>query len=145
MRTTYMANAQNLTRQWFVVDAAGQTLGRFASEIASILRGKHKPTFTPHFDAGDHVIVINAEKIVLTGKKLDQKMAYRHSGYPGGFRATVYRTLLEKKPEFVIEKAVKGMLPHNTLGRAMAKKLNVYSGPEHPHEAQKPEVWAIRG
>lgn len=145
MRTTYMANAQNATRQWFVVDAEGQTLGRLASEVASILRGKHRPTFTPHFDAGDHVIVINAEKIVLTGKKLDQKLAYRHSGYPGGFRAVPYRALMAKKPEFVIEKAIKGMLPHNTLGRAMAKKLKVYAGPEHPHQAQQPTVWTIRG
>lgn len=145
MRTTYMANAQDTTRQWFVVDAEGQTLGRLASEIASILRGKHRPTFTPHFDAGDHVIVINADKIVLTGNKLDQKLAYRHSGYPGGFRSTNYRTLLDKKPEFVMEKAVKGMLPHNRLGRAMLKKLKVYAGPTHPHAAQQPTVWAIRG
>lgn len=145
MRTTYMANAQNVSRQWFVVDAAGQTLGRLASEVASILRGKHRPTFTPHFDAGDHVIVINAEQIVLTGAKLDKKLAYRHSGYPGGFRATNYRTLLDQKPEFIIEKAVKGMLPHNRLGRAMGKKLKVYRGSEHPHQAQQPQVWAIRG
>ncbi|NLY54603.1 MAG: 50S ribosomal protein L13 [Firmicutes bacterium] len=145
MRTTFMANAQNITRQWYVVDAAGQTLGRLASEVASILRGKHKPTFTPHVDTGDFVIVINADKVVLTGKKLDQKMAYRHSGYPGGIRATSYRTLMEKKPEYVVEKAVKGMLPRNRLGRAMAKKLKVYSGPEHPHQAQKPETWVIRG
>ena len=145
MRTTYMANAQDTTRQWFVVDAEGQTLGRLASEVASILRGKHRPTFTPHFDAGDHVIVINADKIVLTGKKLDNKLAYRHCGFPGGFRATNYRTLMEKKPEFVVEKAVKGMLPHNRLGRAMIKKLKVYAGPTHPHAAQQPTVWAIRG
>jgi len=145
MRTTYMANAQDTTRQWFVVDAEGQTLGRLASEVASILRGKHRPIFTPHFDAGDHVIVINADKIVLTGKKLDNKLAYRHSGFPGGFRATNYRTLMEKKPEFVVEKAVKGMLPHNRLGRAMIKKLKVYAGPTHPHAAQQPTVWAIRG
>lgn len=145
MRTTYMANAQDTTRQWFVVDAEGQTLGRLASEVASILRGKHRPTFTPHFDAGDHVIIINAEKIVLTGNKLDQKMAHRHSGYPGGFRSTNYRTLMEKKPEFVLEKAIKGMLPHNRLGRAMIKKLKVYAGSTHPHAAQQPTVWAIRG
>ncbi len=145
MRTTYMANAGNTTRQWFVVDAEGQTLGRLATEVASILRGKHRPTFTPHFDAGDYVIVVNADKIELTGKKLDQKMAYRHSGYPGGFRATPYRTLMAKKPEFVIEKAVKGMLPHNRLGRAMVKKLKVYAGPEHPHQAQQPTAWTIRG
>jgi large subunit ribosomal protein L13 len=145
MRTTYMANAQNTTRQWFVVDAEGQTLGRLASEVASILRGKHRPTFTPHFDAGDYVIVVNADKIELTGKKLDQKLAYRHSGYPGGFRATSYRTLMAKKPEFVVEKAIKGMLPHNRLGRAIAKKLKVYAGPEHPHQAQQPTTWIIRG
>lgn len=142
---TYMAKAQDISRQWYVVDAAGQTLGRLASEVASILRGKHKPTFTPHVDAGDFVIVINADKIQLTGNKLDQKMAYRHSGYPGGFRATSYRTLMEKKPEFVVEKAIKGMLPHNRLGRAMGKKLKVYCGPEHPHQAQKPETWILRG
>lgn len=145
MRTTFMANAQNITRQWYVVDAAGQTLGRLASEVASILRGKHKPTFTPHVDAGDFVVVINAEQIVLTGNKLDQKHYYRHSGYPGGIKSTSYRTLMEKKPEFVIEKAIKGMLPHNRLGRAMAKKLKVYSGPDHPHQAQKPETWVLRG
>ncbi len=145
MRTTFMANAQNIQRQWYVVDAAGQTLGRLASEVASILRGKHKPTFTPHFDAGDFVIVVNADKIVLTGKKLDQKKYYRHSGFPGGIKSTDYRTLLDKKPELVLEKAIKGMLPHNRLGRAMAKKLKVYSGAEHPHQAQQPEAWVIRG
>lgn len=145
MRTTFMANAQNIQRQWYVVDADGQTLGRLASEVASILRGKHKPTFTPHFDAGDFVIVVNADKIVLTGKKLDQKNYYHHSGYPGGLKATNYRTLLDKKPELAVEKAIKGMLPHNRLGRAMAKKLKVYSGAEHPHQAQQPEAWVIRG
>lgn len=145
MRTTYMANAQNTTRQWYVVDAAGQTLGRLATEVASILRGKHKPTFTPHVDTGDFVIVINADKVVLTGKKLDQKFYYRHSGYPGGMKAIDYRTLMNTKPEFVVEKAIKGMIPHNRLGRATAKKLKVYRGSEHPHEAQQPKPYVIRG
>lgn len=145
MRTTFMANAQNIERQWYVIDAAGQTLGRLASETASILRGKHKPTYTPHVDTGDYVIVINAEQIKLTGNKLDQKKYYRHSGYPGGIRATSYRMLMEKKPEFVIEKAVKGMLPRNRLGRAMVKKLKVYSGPDHPHQAQKPQPRLLMG
>lgn len=145
MRSTYIAKAADVERKWYVVDAAGQTLGRLASEVAAILRGKMKPTFTPHLDTGDFVIVINADKIELTGKKLTQKMYYRHSGYPGGFRATPYDVLMKKKPEFVIEKAVKGMLPHNKLGRAQGKKLKVYTGPEHPHAAQQPEVWTIRG
>lgn len=126
-------------RGWFVVDAAGKPLGRLASEIAKVLRGKHKPTYTPHVDTGDHVIVVNADKIALTGNKLDKKFWYRHSGIPGGFRAVPYRVVLERKPEFPIEKAVKGMLPHNVLGRQMAKKLHVYATPDHPHAAQKPQ------
>ncbi|MGI6345316.1 MAG: 50S ribosomal protein L13 [Bacillota bacterium] len=145
MRTTFMANAQNVTRQWYVVDAAGQTLGRLASEVANLLRGKHKPIYTPHVDTGDFVIVVNADQIVLTGNKLDQKQYYRHTGYPGGLKAVNYRNLMARKPEFVVEKAVRGMLPHNRLGRAMFKKLKVYAGPEHPHAAQKPEPWVIRG
>jgi large subunit ribosomal protein L13 len=140
-----MATAADVERKWYVVDAADQALGRLASEVAAILRGKTKPTFTPHLDTGDFVIVINADKVVLTGNKLTQKMYYRHSNYPGGFKATRYDVLLKKKPEFVIEKAVKGMLPHNRLGRAQGKKLKVYAGPEHPHAAQLPQVWTIKG
>ncbi|MEE8109648.1 MAG: 50S ribosomal protein L13 [bacterium] len=126
-------------RKWFVVDASGRVLGRLASRVAAILRGKHKPTFTPHVDGGDHVIVINAERIVLTGKKLEDKVYYRHSGYPGGIKAQTAGELLRKHPERLIEKAVKGMLPKNTLGRAMFKKLKVYAGPDHRHEAQQPQ------
>lgn len=145
MRSTFIAKPTDVERKWYVVDAAGQTLGRLASEVAAILRGKMKPIFTPHLDTGDFVIVINAEKIELTGKKLSQKFYYRHSGFPGGFRKTSYDILMKKKPEFVIEKAVKGMLPHNKLGRVQGKKVKVYAGPEHPHAAQMPEVWTIRG
>jgi large subunit ribosomal protein L13 len=138
-----MAKSEQVERKWLVVDADGKTLGRLASEVASILRGKNKPIYTPHVDTGDYVIVINAEKIVLTGKKLDQKMYRRHSGYIGGMKETSYRKLIAEKPEFVIEKAVKGMLPHNILGRQMFKKLKVYKGSEHPHAAQKPEVYEL--
>lgn len=140
---TYMAKAEEVTRKWYVVDAAGKPLGRLASVVASILRGKNKPIYTPHVDTGDHVIVINAEKVVLTGKKLDQKVYRRHSGWPGGLKETLYRQLLQKSPEKAIELAVKRMLPHNSLGRAMFKKLRVYRGPEHEHQAQKPEVLEI--
>ena len=135
---TYMAKPEEIERQWYVVDATGQTLGRLATRIAEILRGKHKAIYTPHVDTGDYVIVINAEKIHLTGKKWEQKKYYRHSGYPGGLKETTYDKLLQKKPEFIIEKAVKGMIPHNKLGRQMIKKLKVYAGPEHPHQAQQP-------
>lgn len=145
MRSTYIAKEGEVERKWWVVDATGQTLGRLASEVAAILRGKLKPEFTPHLDTGDFVIVVNADKIVLTGKKLQQKMYNRHSGYPGGFRATSYDILMKTKPEFVIEKAVKGMLPHNRLGRAQGKKIKVYVGDVHPHAAQMPEVWTMRG
>lgn len=145
MRSTYIAKEGEVERKWWVVDATGQSLGRLASEVAAILRGKLKPEFTPHLDIGDFVIVINADKVVLTGKKLQQKMYNRHSGYPGGFRATSYDVLMKTKPEFVIEKAVKGMLPHNRLGRAQGKKIKVYQGTEHPHAAQLPEVWTMRG
>lgn len=138
---TYMAKPGEYKRKWYVIDAEGKVLGRLAAEVARILRGKHKPDFTPHVDTGDHVIVINAEKVVLTGKKLDKKKYIRHSGYPGGLKVTDYRTLMKQKPEFAVYKAVTGMLPHNRLGAAMAKKLRVYRGPEHPHQAQKPEVW----
>ncbi|MGG0719893.1 50S ribosomal protein L13 [Robertmurraya massiliosenegalensis] len=145
MRTTFMANANNIERKWYVVDAAGMTLGRLTSEVASILRGKHKPTFTPHVDTGDHVIIINASQIHLTGKKLTDKIYYRHSMHPGGLKT---RTALEMRtnyPERMLELAIKGMLPKNSLGRQMFKKLHVYAGAEHPHEAQKPEVYELRG
>ncbi|NLJ84391.1 MAG: 50S ribosomal protein L13 [Halanaerobiaceae bacterium] len=136
---TYMAKPEEIERQWYVVDATGQTLGRLATKIADILRGKHKPIYTPHVDTGDYVIVINAEKIELTGKKWEQKKYYRHSGYPGGIKEITYDKLLKKKPELIIEKAVRGMIPHNRLGRQMIKKLKVYAGPEHPHQAQQPK------
>lgn len=138
MRTTYMANAQNVERQWYVIDAEGQTVGRLASQIAAVLRGKNKPTYTPHVDCGDHVIVINAEKVVFTGKKLDQKLYRRHTGYAGGLKKTTAREMLDTHPERVIMNAVKGMLPKNSLGRHMLTKLRVYAGTEHNHEAQKP-------
>ncbi len=137
---TFMANAGTVERKWYVVDAEGMVLGRLASQVAHILRGKHKPTFTPHTDTGDHVIIINADKIVLTGKKLDQKIYYHHTGYPGGLKETPYRVLMDKKPEFVIKHAIVGMLPKGPLGRKMATKLRVYAGPEHEQQAQKPEV-----
>lgn len=141
---TYMANAQNIERNWYVVDASGMVLGRLASQVASILRGKNKPTYTPHVDTGDHVIIINADKVVLTGKKLDQKYYYHHSGYPGGLRETVYRELMEKKPEFAIKRAITGMLPKGPLGRQMATKLRVYAGPEHEQAAQKPQTLTLK-
>ncbi len=137
--STYMAKNETVERDWYVVDAADKTLGRLASEIAQYIRGKHKPTFTPHVDMGDYVIVVNAEKIKLTGKKWDDKKHYSHTNYPGGINEITYRELRAKNPEFIIEKAVKGMLPHNKLGRKMVKKLKVYSGPNHPHQAQQPE------
>jgi len=138
---TFMAKASEVQRKWYILDATDKPLGRLATEAARILRGKHKPIFTPHVDTGDFVIIINAEKAILTGKKLEQKMYYRHSGYPGGLKETNYATLMATKPAFAVEKAVKGMLPHNTLGRQMASKLKVYAGSEHVHAAQKPEVW----
>ena len=141
MRTTYMAKPREIQRKWYILDAAGKPLGRLATEAARILRGKHKPIYTPHIDTGDHVIVINAEKVVLTGNKLKQKEYIRHSGYPGGLKRTKYEKLMQQKPEFVVEKAIKGMLPHNRLGRAMARKLRVYRGPDHKHQAQVPENW----
>jgi len=136
---TYMARPKEVTRKWYIVDAEDKPLGRLASEVAKILRGKHKPTYTPHTDTGDHVIVINAEKVKLTGKKLDKKFYRHHSLYPGGLSEISYRHFLAEKPEKAIEIAVKGMLPKNSLGRAMFRKLKVYRGPEHKHEAQKPE------
>ena len=137
---TFMASPATIDRKWYVVDAEGQTLGRLASEVAKVLRGKHKPIYTPHVDCGDNVIIVNAEKIVVTGKKLDQKIYYHHSGWVGGMKETTLREMLQKKPEQVVELAVKGMLPKGPLGREMYTKLHVYAGAEHPHAAQKPEV-----
>ena len=137
---TFMASPATIDRKWYVVDATGMTLGRLASEIAKVLRGKNKPIYTPHIDTGDNVIVINAEKISVTGKKMDQKIYYHHSDYVGGMKEATLKEKLAKKPESVIELAVKGMLPKGPLGRQMLKKLHVYGGPEHKHEAQKPEA-----
>ena len=144
MKTTFMANPATVERKWYVVDAEGKTLGRLAAEVAKVLRGKNKPTFTPHVDTGDHVIVLNADKVVLTGKKLVQKTYFRHSGYPGGTTFTTAGKMLETRPERVVEMAVKGMLPKNSLGRKMFTKLKVYAGAEHPHAAQKPEVLELK-
>ena len=137
---TFMASPATIERKWYVVDAADMTLGRLASEVAKVLRGKNKPIFTPHMDTGDYVIVVNAEKIKVTGKKLDQKIYYRHSDYVGGMKETTLKEMMQKYPERVVEHAVKGMLPKGPLGRQMYKKLHVYAGPEHKHAAQKPEV-----
>jgi large subunit ribosomal protein L13 len=134
-----MANPQNVERKWYVVDAEGKTLGRLASQVAAILRGKNKPTFTPHCDTGDFVIIVNAEKIVMTGNKLNDKLYRRHSGYPGGLKEVVAKEMLAKHPIRPLEIAIKGMLPHNRLGADMYRKLKVYAGPEHPHAAQQPE------
>ena len=140
---TFMASPATIDRKWYVVDATDMTLGRLASEVAKVLRGKNKPIFTPHIDCGDNVIVINAEKIKVTGKKMDQKIYYHHSDYVGGMKETTLKEMLAKKPEYVIEHAVKGMLPKGPLGRQMAKKLHVYAGAEHEQIAQKPEVLEI--
>lgn len=146
MRTTYMPQGkEHQNRKWYVIDAEGKTLGRLASEAAYILRGKHKPTFTPHLDMGDHVIIINADKVKLTGKKMTGKLYRFHSQYPGGLKTFTAEFMLKNKPVKVLELAIKGMLPKNRLGRQMYRKLNVYAGPEHPHQAQKPEVWELRG
>ncbi|HEY9582148.1 MAG TPA: 50S ribosomal protein L13 [Savagea sp.] len=145
MRTTFMAKGHEVERNWLVVDAEGQTLGRLASEVATLLRGKHKPTFTPHVDTGDHVIVINADKIQLSGNKLQQKKYYRHSGYTGNLKQRTAAEMLDKNPERMMELAVKGMLPTGPLGRKMIKKLHVFAGPEHTHAAQKPEAYELRG
>jgi len=136
---TYTARAEDMEREWFLVNAEGKTLGRLAAKIARVLRGKHKPIYTPHLDCGDYVIVVNAEKVRVTGRKLDQKMYYRHSGYPGGLRTIGLRDQLQKHPERVLQAAVKGMLPKNQLGRKMLKKLKVYAGDSHPHQAQQPK------
>jgi large subunit ribosomal protein L13 len=135
-----MANANTVERQWYIVVVDAMTLGRLASQVAAVLRGKNKPIFTPNCDTGDHVVIINASKVVLSGKKLDQKFYYHHSGFPGGLKETSYRKLMAEKPEFAVKHAVIGMLPKGPLGRQMAKKLRVYAGAEHEHEAQKPEV-----
>jgi large subunit ribosomal protein L13 len=140
---TYSPKAADIQRQWHVIDASDVVLGRLASHVAQLLRGKHKATFAPHVDTGDFVIVINAEKVALTGSKRDQKLDYRHSGYPGGLRATTYAELLVKDPRRAVEKAVKGMLPHTTLGRQQLSKLKVYAGPDHPHAAQQPVPYQI--
>ena len=140
---TYSPKPGDVSRQWHVIDATDVVLGRLASQIAILLRGKHKPIFAPHLDTGDFVIVINADKVALTGNKRMEKVAYRHSGYPGGLTAKPYRELLTERPDRVVEKAVRGMLPHTTLGRAMLKKLKVYAGPDHPHQAQAPVPYQI--
>jgi large subunit ribosomal protein L13 len=139
---TYSPKPRDIERRWYVLDASGAILGRLATQAASILRGKHKPIFAPHADTGDHVIVINAKEVTLSGGKENKKIAYHHSGYPGGLTETVYSSLLAKKPAFAVEKAIKGMLPHNRLGRQIASKLRVYAGPDHRHEAQKPQALA---
>ena len=140
---TFSPKAGDIQPQWHVVDASDVILGRLASHVATLLRGKHKPIFAPHVDTGDFVIVVNAEKVALSGNKLEQKRAYRHSGYPGGLHSIAYRDLLDKHPEKVVEKAVKGMLPKNSLGRRMHRKLKVYAGPDHPHQAQQPVRYEI--
>ena len=140
---TFSPKAGDVQRKWHVVDASDVVLGRLASHVASLLRGKHKPIYAPHVDTGDFVIVVNARNVAISGNKLEQKRAYRHSGYPGGLRSVTYRDLLERHPERVVEKAVRGMLPKNTLGRKMFSKLKVYPGPDHPHQAQQPEPYTI--
>ena len=145
MRTTYMAKPNEVERKWYIVDAEGQTLGRMASEVAAIIRGKHKPEFTPHVDTGDFVIVINASKIVLTGKKMQKKMYYRHSMFQGGLKVTSAQDLIATKPERVVEYAIHGMLPKNRLGDSLKTKLKVFADAEHTHQAQTPEVWVLRG
>ena len=141
--STFMAKRETIDRKWYVIDAAGKPLGKVAVQAAVLLRGKHKPTFAPHADCGDHVIIINAEKAVLTGNKLNQKMYYHHTGYIGNMKEVKYSTLMKTKPEFAVELAVKGMLPDSTLGRTALTRLRVYRGAEHKHEAQKPEEWAL--
>ena len=141
--STYMPKANDIVRKWYVLDAAGKPLGRVATEAATLLRGKHKPTFAPHADCGDHVIVINADKIVLTGNKLDQKKYFHHTGYVGHMKEVKYSTLMRTKPAFAMEKAIKGMIPDTTIGREALTRLRVYAGAEHKHAAQKPEEWAF--
>ncbi len=139
---TYSAKPAEIQRQWLVVDAAGKTLGRLASQVATVLRGKHKPTYTPHLDTGDHVVVINAARVRLTGSKLEREQVFHHTMYPGGSRWTALREIMDKHPERIVQRAVQGMLPKTKLGRAMIRKLKVYAGPEHPHAAQNPTAWS---
>lgn len=141
---TYMAKGETLERKWYVVDASGMVLGRLASQVAAILRGKHKPIYTPHVDTGDHVIIINADKVVLTGNKLEDKKYYHHTGYPGGIKTVSYGDLLKNKPEFMVYEAIRCMMPKGPLGRKMLKKLRVYAGAEHNHEAQMPETLVLK-
>ena len=143
MTRTYSPKASEITHDWVVIDATDIVLGRLASHAAALLRGKHKPTFAPHLDSGDFVIIVNADKVALTGSKRDEKLAYRHSGYPGGLRSVTYSELLEKNPERAVEKAIRGMLPKNSIARAQMRKLKVYTGPEHPHTAQQPQTYEI--
>ena len=143
MTRTYSPKASEITHDWVVIDATDIVLGRLASHAAALLRGKHKATFAPHLDSGDFVIIVNADKVALTGSKRDEKLAYRHSGYPGGLTGTKYSELLEKQPERTVEKSIRGMLPKNSLGRAQIKKLKVYAGPEHPHAAQQPTPYTL--
>ncbi|HRT69324.1 MAG TPA: 50S ribosomal protein L13 [Bacilli bacterium] len=145
MSKTYMANKQTVEKKWFVIDAENLVLGRLSTEVATLLRGKHKPIFTPHVDCGDYVIIVNAEKIALTGNKLADKMYYRHSGYPGGLKSRNAERMLELQPQKVLEESIRGMLPKTKLGDDMYRKLYVYVGPEHPHQAQKPEVYHLKG
>lgn len=145
MRTTFMAKPNEVDRKWYLVDATDKTLGRLASEVATLLRGKHKPEYTPHTDTGDFVVVINSEKVKLTGNKMNDKLYYRHSGFPGGLKTATAAEMIDKRPIRVIELAVKGMLPKTTLGRQQGMKLKAYEGSNHPHEAQQPEVYELRG
>jgi large subunit ribosomal protein L13 len=140
---TITPKAKDIEQKWYIVDATGKVLGRVASEVAQILKGKHKPMYTPHLDVGDHVVIINAEKVRVTGRKLEQKKYHRHTGYPGGLKSKTLGKVVQEKPEWVLEHAIKGMLPHNRLGRKMFKKLKIYAGEQHPHDAQKPEKLEI--
>ncbi len=141
---SYMARPRAVERRWYLIDAEGQTLGRLATEIARLLRGKNKPQYTPHVDTGDFVVVVNAEKVVVTGKKAEQKVYYRHTGYPGGLKETSYEVMLQRKPTEILRKAVRGMMPKTRLGRQQLRKLKIYAGPEHPHEAQNPQPYEVR-
>ena len=141
---SYMARPRTVERKWYLIDAKGQTLGRLATEISRLLRGKDKPQYTPHVDTGDFVVVVNAEKVVVTGKKAEQKVYYRHSGYPGGLKETSYEVMLERKPTEILRRAVRGMMPRTRLGRQQFRKLKIYAGPEHPHEAQNPQPYEVR-
>ncbi len=141
---SYVARPHAVERKWHLINPEGQTLGRLATEISRLLRGKHKPQYTPHVDTGDFVVVVNAEKVVVTGKKAEQKVYYRHTGYPGGLKETSYETMLERKPTEILRRAVRGMMPKTRLGRQQLRKLKIYAGPEHPHEAQRPEPYEVR-